>query len=192
MKKTVTIIFILTYIGATDFNILLEEAVKKRMVEAVEGLGKETLRHVRSITNTSTDEEACNKLFGKYMLENIRIAGTTNSKNIALKRMLRKHNINHRHIVKQRTYNISIDIQKLKKQSCNNNQFNELKTREKHLKKLQIENDVLKEIMRLNNIKDTSSNEYYGVKDDKNEEEEHKKAKEALKEQLRKSILGIK
>ena len=89
MKKTVTIIFILTYIEATDLSIFVEEAVKENTVDMLKGVGGELLKQTRAITGNETDEEACNKLFGKYMLENIRIAGTTNSKNIALKRILR-------------------------------------------------------------------------------------------------------
>lgn len=184
MKKTVTIIFILTYIEANDLSIFVEEAFKENMVNMVKGVGGELLKQTRAITGNETDEEACNKVFGKYLLENMKISGSISTKNMALKNILNKHNINYTPIVEQKTNNISLDMQKLKREACNNNQFDTVKSRERNLLRLQIENDVLRELMRLNNLNDTSSNEYYRVKDEKDEEEEHKKAKAELKRQL--------
>lgn len=180
--KNILFVFILLfkYIEANNV-IVIEDSLKKGIINGITGLGKEVIRQVRVITKTSTKKEECKLKWRKYFNNKENIANQYWRENQKMKQLLHKKYINYYPIVKQRTYNISIDTKAIIKNSCTEGQFNMLKNKMKYIKKLKIENRIYKEMMSLNNL-EVPKSDYIKKSDSK----KHIKALANLREQLNK------
>jgi len=152
MKKLFIIIFTLTTVYSEPLNIdgLLDiEDMSKTMGSMFsQGLSK----GFRQVTNTRTPEEECNREWWKYFRKSNQTISIISTKNRKIERILYNHHINHRLITKQKTRNIKINMDELRKRSCSQKYFEQLIQKETRIKKLKLKNKALRELLRVNNI----------------------------------------
>lgn len=122
----------------------------------------------RNFTNNQTKKEKCNKEWWDYIKKSNNTIAKIESENRKIKLLLQKKRINYHVIIKQKVRNIKIDENEIIKKSCSEKYFTQLIQREKRIKTVKKENEVLKEIMRINKIKNEEDVYYIEVKREKN------------------------
>jgi len=100
-----------------------------------------------------TKEQLCNKEWWAYFRKSSKIISDIQKENTKIKRKLGKRNIDYGTVLKQKIKPVKLNLSKLKKESCSQNYFNQLKQKEKSIKEVTQENVILKELMRVNYIK---------------------------------------
>jgi len=146
------IIFTISIVHSEPLNIdgLLDiEDVTKTMGSMLStGLSK----GFRQITNTRTPEEECNREWWKYFRKSSHIISILSNENRKIERILSDHYINHQLITKQKTKNVYIDINELKKHSCSQSYFEQLVQKETRIKQEKLKNETLRKLLIQNKI----------------------------------------
>lgn len=106
----------------------------------------------RYLTNTQTDKEKCNHKWWEYYKKSAHTISEIEKENRNIKIKLQKHKINYSLILKQRVRNIKINEKELRKKSCSEAYFKQLMQKEKRIKEVKNENEILKELMKRNDI----------------------------------------
>ncbi len=184
MKKLFIIILALTTIHAEPLNIdgLLDiEDMSKTMGNM---LSKGLSKGFRQVTNTRTVEEECNREWWKYFQKSNHTISIISTENRKIERVLSAHHINHRLITKQKTRNIDININELRKHSCSQKYFEQLVQKETRIKQEKIKNTTLRGLLEANKI--IVKKEPLFIVDKKNiiEKQERTIAKKDLKLQM--------
>ncbi len=152
MKNLFMIIFAITIVHSEPLNVdgLLDiEDMTKTMGSMLsDGLSK----GLRQITNTRTPEEECNREWWKYFRKSSHIISILSNENRKIERILSNHYINHRLITKQKTKNVYIDINELKKRSCSQKYFDQLVQKETRIKQEKVKNETLRKLLIQNKI----------------------------------------
>lgn len=154
-------------------------------------LSKGISKGFRQITNTRTAEEECNRKWWKYFKTSAHTISIISNENIKIERILSKHNINHRLIIKQKVKNVKIDIDELRQRSCSQKYFEQLIDKETRIKKEKLKNETLKKLLTLNNI--TIKKEPLFIVNKKKivEKEERISAKKNLKLQMQQAMSDV-
>ena len=143
---------------------------------SIRPLEKETHKGplTRYITNTQTDKEKCNKKYWELQKQSNKYWWEKRKENQNIIKELNKRRIDYLTILKQRTKEVPINIQKLNEQSCSKNYFDLAYKRKKADNAIKQENDILKELARNNFIKIEKEKSLY----------KNNRAKEDLKKQM--------
>jgi len=156
----ITIMFkvIMPYLTNTINNTLSHKQIQdplesmNKNLEKI-GINKIEAPNLISITPKFTKEQLCNKAWWAYFRKSSKIISDIQKENTKIKRKLGKRNIDYGTVLKQRIKPVKLNLSKLKKESCSQNYFNQLKQKEKRIKEVTQENVILKELMRVNYIK---------------------------------------
>jgi len=190
MKSLFIIIFTLTIVHSEPLNIdgLLDiEDITKTMGSMLsKGLSK-GLRQV----NTRTPEEECNREWWKYFKRSSHIISIITSENRKLEKVLSKHHINHRLITKQKTRNVKVDIDELRKLSCSEKYFEQVVQKETRIKKEKLKNEALRDLLETNRILVKNEPLFIINKNKITEKRERRNAKIDLKLQMQESMKDV-
>jgi len=152
MKKLFIIILTLGTIHAEPLNIdgLLDiEDMSKTMGSMFyKGISK----GFRQVTNTRTAEEECNRKWWQYFKKSSHVIAILSNENRKIERTLSNHHINHRLVTKQKTKNVHINMNELRKHSCSQRYFEQLVQKETRIKQEKLKNEALRKLLEANNI----------------------------------------
>jgi len=152
MKNLFMIIFATTIVHSEPLNVdgLLDiEDMTKTMGSM---LSKGLSKGLRQITNTRTAEEECNREWWKYFKKSSHIISILSNENRKIEQTLSSHHINHRLVTKQKTNNVNIDMNELKKHSCSQRYFEQLVQKETRIKQEKLKNEALRKLLEANKI----------------------------------------
>jgi len=185
------IIFAITIVHSEPLNVdgLLDIEDMTKTMGSI--LSNGVSKGFRQITNTRTPEEECNREWWKYFRESSHIISTLSNENRKMERILSNHYINHRLITKQKTKNVYIDINELKKHSCSQKYFEQLVQKETRIKQEKIKNETLRKLLMQNKIIVEKEVTFTIKENETTQDEERKTAKKDLKLQMQQGMSEV-
>jgi len=126
-----------------------EEFQKTMLNNMIKGM---TLGNVDLRSKEKKEKEKCVHKWWEYFNSSNHTIAMIEKANRKIKHKLAKHNLNYQIVLRQRKPIIHLDNVEMKKQSCDENYFNQLIQKEKRIQEVEHENNVLKEIAVLNGI----------------------------------------
>ena len=188
MKKIITIlILLLSNIYAEQVLGMEKEEFQKTMFNnMIKGM---TLGNVDLRSKEKKEKEKCVHKWWEYFKSSSHTIAMIEKDNRKIKLELTKHNLDYHTVLRQRKLIIHLDNAEMKKQSCDENYFNQLIQKEKRIQEVAHENKVLKEIAALNGIETKEEKSLYKrtIID-----KPQKKEKKYLKIEMQEAIADVK
>lgn len=174
MKKiTLFIILIISFSNSeTVFEKNKEEfqaLIINSMIDGATGMLSETKNIITNPPKLNRQkhlkEKECNKKYWELQNQSSKYYWKTFYENNKIKKKLAEKKINYYTILKQRIKEPKINLIKLKKESCSKNYFDLALRRKKADQKIKNENEILKELAEVNNIKIKTKSLYEETKE---------------------------
>jgi len=194
MKKILIYLLLLNFCHSEITNTMIEESLISSFKQAGNNLVKSSESLIRRATNNPTPEQICFSKQLKLQQQSSKYWWNKRKENQKMIRILIKYNIDYQTILKQ-TKTKSINLIKLKKESCSEEYFNFALKRKKADNKISEENTILKRLMMSNNLTIIKKSDYKNIKT--KEKRKIKKIKmeiierKDLNEEMKQAILDV-